>query len=68
MQTNTTAVEVYFGAEEVCFTVTVEILDTVSIGKVSCFELGHDLLQSCGTLGALKVVCENAIGCFVDRY
>jgi hypothetical protein len=69
MQTNTAAVEVYFSAEEVCFfTVAVEVLNTMTVRKVSSFELGQDLLQSCGTLGVLEIICDNTIGRFFDRY
>jgi hypothetical protein len=44
MQTDTAAVEVYFRTEEVSFTVTVEVLNTMAIRKISCFKLGQDLL------------------------
>ena len=47
VKSNTTTVEVnFFCAEEVRFTVAVKILDAVSIGVISGFEFGKDLLQS----------------------
>ena len=41
MQTNTAAVdEVYFRAEEICCTVAVEVLNTMTVRMVISFELG----------------------------
>jgi hypothetical protein len=43
-RTDTVAVEVYLRTEEVGFTVTVEILNTMTVRKVCCFKLEHELL------------------------